>query len=42
MVNVTFQPMIVYPVVAALYFAVCWPLSLLALRLERRMGTALR
>ncbi len=27
-VNVTFQPMIVYPVVAALYFAVCWPLSL--------------
>lgn len=37
MVNVTFQPMIVYPVVAALYFAVCWPLSLLALRLERRI-----
>ncbi len=37
MVNVTFQPMIVYPVVAVLYFAVCWPLSLLALRLERRL-----
>ena len=39
MVNVTFQPMLVYPVVAALYFAVCWPLSLLALRLERRLDT---
>jgi polar amino acid transport system permease protein len=37
MVNVTFQPMLVYPVVAALYFAVCWPMSLLALRLERRL-----
>ena len=37
MVNVTFQPMVVYPVVALLYFAVCWPLSLLALRLERRL-----
>jgi polar amino acid transport system permease protein len=37
MVNVTFQPMVVYPVVAVLYFAVCWPLSLLAQRLERRL-----
>jgi polar amino acid transport system permease protein len=34
MVNVTFQPMIVYPLVAALYFAVCWPLSFAAGRLE--------
>jgi polar amino acid transport system permease protein len=37
-VNVTFQPMLVYPVVAALYFAVCAPLSLLARRLEARLG----
>lgn len=37
MVNVTFQPMIVYPIVAALYFAICWPLSLAALWLEKRM-----
>ncbi|WP_144183348.1 amino acid ABC transporter permease [Elioraea rosea] len=37
-VNVTFQPMTVYPVVAMLYFAVCWPLSLVAGRLERRFG----
>ena len=40
-VNVTFQPMIVYPIVAALYFALCWPLSLAALRLERRIDAAL-
>jgi polar amino acid transport system permease protein len=41
MVNVTFQPMIVYPVVAALYFMVCWPLSLLSRSLERRIDAAL-
>ncbi len=39
MVNVTFQPMIVYPVVAVLYFLMCWPLSLAAGRLERRLAT---
>ena len=37
MVNVTFQPMIVYPLVAAMYFALCWPLSVAAGRLERRL-----
>jgi len=40
-VNVTFQPMIVYPIIALLYFALCWPLSLASLRLERRMDAAL-
>ena len=40
-VNVTFQPMIVYPIVAALYFVLCWPISLAALRLERRIDAAL-
>jgi len=40
-VNVTFQPMMVYPIIAALYFALCWPMSLLALRLERRIDAAL-
>lgn len=35
MVNVTFQPMIVYPLVAALYFVLCWPLSLLSRFLEK-------
>jgi polar amino acid transport system permease protein len=40
-VNVTFQPMVVYPVVAALYFTVCWPLSLLSQFLERRIDADL-
>src|SRR3954465_11703872 len=40
-VNVTFQPMVVYPVVAALYFVLCWPISFAALRLERRIDAAL-
>ncbi len=35
--NATFQPFQVFGVVAALYFAVCWPLSRLAQRLERRL-----
>ena len=41
MVNVTFQPMIVYPLVAVLYFIMCWPLSLLAGQLERKIDAAL-
>ncbi len=39
--NVTFQPMIVYPVVAGLYFLLCWPLSLLSQHLERRIDREL-
>lgn len=42
MVNVTFQPMLIYPLVALLYFAVCWPLSALSLLLERRLNVAHR
>src|SRR3984893_18471206 len=41
MTNLTFKPMIVYPVVAALYFVLCWPLSLLAQTLERRIDATL-
>jgi polar amino acid transport system permease protein len=41
MVNTTFQPMVIYPVVAALYFVVCWPLSLLSRNLERRIDADL-
>ncbi|MGE0719784.1 MAG: amino acid ABC transporter permease [Alphaproteobacteria bacterium] len=37
MTNATFQPTIVYPLVAGLYFALCWPLSLLAQHLETRL-----
>jgi polar amino acid transport system permease protein len=35
MANVTFQPLVVYPIVAIIYFMVCWPLSLLGLHLEK-------
>jgi polar amino acid transport system permease protein len=41
MTTTTFKPMIVYPIVAVLYFIICWPLSLLAQSLERRIDTAL-
>jgi polar amino acid transport system permease protein len=41
MTNLTFKPMIVYPVVAGLYFVLCWPLSLLAQYLERRIDANL-
>ena len=39
--NATFQPLIVFSVVAAIYFMLCWPLSLLAARMERRHAAAL-
>ena len=35
--NVTYEPFRVYGLVALLYFAICWPMSLLAARLERRL-----
>jgi polar amino acid transport system permease protein len=38
--NATFQPLVVFSVVAAIYFALCWPLSLLAARIERRHKAA--
>ena len=41
MVNVTFQPMVIYPLVAAIYFALCWPLSRLSHSLERRIDAGL-
>jgi len=41
MTNVTFEPMLVYPVVAGLYFVLCWPLSLLSQYLERRIDADL-
>ncbi len=39
--NATFQPLIVFSVVAAIYFVMCWPLSLWAARMERRLAVAL-
>ena len=39
--NATFEPLVVFSVVGAIYFALCWPLSLLAGRMERRQARAL-
>ena len=39
--NATFQPLHVFTTVAALYFVICWPLSLLAARMERKRALAL-
>lgn len=39
--NATFQPLLVFSVVAAIYFVLCWPLSLLAARMERKRARAL-
>ena len=39
--NATFQPVEVFGTVAALYFIICWPLSLLAAHMERRRAVAL-
>jgi polar amino acid transport system permease protein len=38
--NATFQPFKVYACVALLYFALCWPISALSQRLERKMRRA--
>ena len=35
--NATFRPFITYALVAALYFILCWPLSMSSHRLERRL-----
>jgi polar amino acid transport system permease protein len=36
--NNTFQPLTVFGIVGAIYFALCWPLSLLSGHLEKRMS----
>jgi polar amino acid transport system permease protein len=38
--NNTFKPLIVFAIVGGIYFALCWPLSLLSGRLESRMNLA--
>ncbi|AEC18927.1 polar amino acid ABC transporter, inner membrane subunit [Pusillimonas sp. T7-7] len=39
--NATFQPMMVFTVVAIIYFFLCWPLSMLASYMERRLALSL-
>jgi polar amino acid transport system permease protein len=36
--NSLFEPFAVYAIIAVIYFALCYPLSLLSQRLEQRMG----
>ena len=36
--NATFNPFLVYGIAALIYFALCWPLSRLRLRLERKLN----
>ena len=38
--NATFRPFLVFSIVAALYFIMCWPLSLFAQRMERKFARA--
>jgi polar amino acid transport system permease protein len=40
--NQTYRPLIVYGIVGLLYFAICWPLSLVGTRLEHRFAAATR
>jgi polar amino acid transport system permease protein len=40
--NQIFQPLLVFGIVGALYFVMCWPLSLLGARLERKFAVSAR
>jgi polar amino acid transport system permease protein len=40
--NTVFKPLLVFGIVGALYFALCWPLSLYGARLERRFAATQR
>ncbi|MBR0687862.1 amino acid ABC transporter permease [Bradyrhizobium manausense] len=40
--NQMFKPLLVFGIVGALYFALCWPLSLYGARLERRFAASCR
>jgi polar amino acid transport system permease protein len=37
--NITYQPLLVYSVVGAVYLVVCWPVSWLGRRMEARLAT---
>jgi polar amino acid transport system permease protein len=36
--NATFRPFFIFGIVSAIYFALCWPLTLTSRRLERRLA----
>lgn len=39
--NATFQPLLVFSVVGVVYFSLCWPLSLVASHMEKRLKLGL-
>jgi polar amino acid transport system permease protein len=40
--NQTYRPLLIFGIVGAIYFIICWPLSLYGARLENRMAKAAR
>jgi polar amino acid transport system permease protein len=40
--NQTFRPLLVFAIIGAIYFALCWPLSLWGAHMERRLAKAAR
>jgi polar amino acid transport system permease protein len=40
--NATFRPFLIFGIVGAIYFVLCWPLTLAAGRLEKRLAAAYR
>ena len=36
--NITYRPLMVYSVIGAVYFVVCWPVSWIGRRMERRLA----
>ena len=38
--NATFRPFAIFGTVALIYFVLCWPLTVLSRKLERKLGTA--
>ena len=38
--NATFRPFVIFGIVSAIYFALCWPLTLTSRRLERRLAAS--
>lgn len=40
--NQTYRPLIVFGIVGAIYFVICWPLSVYGARLENRLAMAAR
>jgi polar amino acid transport system permease protein len=38
--NATFRPLLMFGVIGAMYFVLCWPISALSVRLERRLAVS--